>query len=221
MGYPYPPPGYAPHPGAPAGYGPPPGGYGRPTPPPRPAVGMPDPDAARRHLDELDRATRRIADVDAEDALNEYTENVGDVDARFGFDDDEGEDAAESEASSSAMLGLDVEGYEETAQRLATIDGVEDTETAGAGPTGSGTFFGSFSDEPAQIEDEAPEDDEQARYFVGRDDKDYGPYGVATLAKMIRSGRVRTRQRLSRRIYWRMPSISKRSSISSPMFGSP
>ena len=35
-------------------------------------------------------------------------------------------------------------------------------------------------------------DDEQARYFVGRDDKDYGPYGVATLAKMIRSGRVRS-----------------------------
>lgn len=194
-GYPYPPPGYPAPAGAPPGYGPTqqgPTGYGRPTPPPRPAVGgeAPDPDAARRHLDELDRATRRIADVDAEDALAEYTENVGDVEARFGFDDDDEE--LDSEASSGAMLGLDVEGYEETAQRLATIDGVEDTDTPTVGPTGSGTFFGSFSDEPAEIEDEAPEDDEDARYYVGRDDKDYGPYSVATIAKMIRAGRVRS-----------------------------
>lgn len=200
-GYPYPPPGYGPpaagYPAAtapPAGYpGAPPNAYpGRVTPPPRPAVtdrGF-DPDAARRQMDELDRATRRIAGIDADSALREYTEQVGDGESRFDLDDDpvaEGDDSG-----SVSLLGLEVEAYEDAAQRLATLDGVEDTETAGkgGGPNESGTFFSSFSDDPVPTDE--PEDDTDARYFVIRDRKDYGPYSITSLGQMIRTGRVRS-----------------------------
>ena len=202
-GYPYPPPGYPyppPGPGGPWGAPGQPGGYpgpwpgGRGTPPPRPALherGF-DPEAARRQMDELDRATRRIAGIDAHAALREYTEHVGDGESRFDLDDDDDEPSA-AESSSGALLGLEVDAYEDAAQRLATLDGVEDTETArpGGGPTESGTFFGSFSDDPA-LEDDEPEDDTDARYFVIRDRKQYGPYSITSLDQMIRTGRVRS-----------------------------
>ncbi len=204
-GYPPPPPGYgyAPppgYPGAPApGYPnqPPPGypagypGYGHPTPPPRPAMGErpPDPEAARRDLDELDRATRRIAGIDAVDAVREYTENVGDGDRRFALDDED-EDQAE-QSSGGAALNLDVEEYADAAERLSTLDGAQDTETPqGAGPNESGTFFSSFSDDPAI--DEPEPDDPDTRYFVVRENKEYGPYSLTSLGKMIRAGRVRS-----------------------------
>ncbi|MEM7154842.1 MAG: protein kinase [Myxococcota bacterium] len=207
-GYPgAPPTGYPGSPGspgtAPPGAGP---GFGGPrnTPPPTPAVGghTPDPDAARRDMDELDRATRRIADVDADSALHEYTENVGDGDSRFGFEDDDEaelleEDMLEEEDggkrhSSGSMLGLEVGEFEETAQRLATIDGEEADQDPASGPTESGTFFGSFSDDPVDPDGSEAEDAEQHRYYVTRDGKEYGPYGMESLAKMIRSGRLRS-----------------------------
>ncbi|MEM9463395.1 MAG: hypothetical protein AAGF11_55145, partial [Myxococcota bacterium] len=215
-GYPYPPPGYPSPPSGhtppPSGYGaspsgtyptappgypsypPPPGpGYGRITPQPRPAVGgagsMPNPEEARRQMDELDRATRRIAGIDADDALREYTERVGDVESRFGLDDDD--ESSLDDSSSGSMLGLEVDEYEDAANRLATIDGVEDTETPQAGPTESGTFFGSFSDDPVD-DDEPSEDDLDARYLVVREKKDYGPYSIESLQEMIRTGRVRS-----------------------------
>lgn len=205
--YPYPPPGYPYPPGGaypggayPPGYGAPgqPAGTpGRITPPPRPAMGF-DPEAARRQMDELDRATRRIAGIDADAAVREYTEHVGDGESRFDVDDD-GDPAAQSDDSGSvSLLGLEVEVYEDAAQRLATLDGVEDTETTrkAAGPSEDGTFFGSFSDEPARKAE--PEDDAEARWSVVRDGKDYGPYSIASLGQMIRSGRVRSVDTLRR-----------------------
>jgi hypothetical protein len=145
-------------------------------------------------MDELDRATRRIAGIDADDALREYTERVGDVESRFGLDDDEDEDEDEPEPDDSgsvSLLGLEVDEYEDAANRLATIDGVEDTENPATKPAGSGAFFGSFSDDPAEEDDES-EDDLDIRYFVIRDKKDYGPYAVSSLGEMIRTGRVRS-----------------------------
>ncbi len=194
-GYPYPPPGYPyPSPSAPGAAGPGP----RLTPPPRPAAGGFDPEAARRQMDELDRATRRIAGIDADSAVAEYTEHVGDGESRFDLDDD-AEPAAEGDDSGSAsLLGLEVDAYEDAAQRLATLDGVEDTETArkAAGPSQSGTFFGSFSDEPARPVEEP--DDPDARWSVVRDGKAYGPYSISALGQMIRSGRVRSVDTLRR-----------------------
>lgn len=211
--YPYPAPGY-PY-GAPAPYGaPPPGspgtippGYGPPAPPAgppappekpaapsRPGMGGFDPEAARRQMDELDRATRRIAGIDADSAVREYTEHVGDGESRFDLDDDDVDATTEGhDSGSGALLGLEVDAYEDAAQRLATLDGVEDTETArkSTGPTQSGTFFGSFSDEPPAPEAN-PEDDPEARWFVVRDGKDYGPYSITSLTQMVRTGRVRS-----------------------------
>lgn len=220
-GYPYPPgtyppggaypPGEAYPPGAtppaeayppgaypPGGPAPGQGGRGQPTgapgttTPPRPGGSGFDPEAARRQMDELDRATRRIAGIDADAAVREYTEHVGDGESRFDVDDDELGAEAE-DPSSGSLLGLEVDAYEDAAERLATLDGVEDTETAtkATGPTESGTFFSSFSDEPARKKGE-PADDAETRWSVVRDGKDYGPYAIASLVQMIRSGRVRS-----------------------------
>jgi hypothetical protein len=143
-------------------------------------------------MDELDRATRRIAGIDADSALREYTEHVGDGDGRFDLDDD-GQPVAVRDSGSGSLLGLEVDEYEDAAERLATLDGVDDEETArkAAGPTESGTFFSSFSDEPARPKAEDV-DDPEARWHVVRDGKDYGPYSIASLTQMIRTGRVRS-----------------------------
>ncbi|MCX4245655.1 protein kinase [Paraliomyxa miuraensis] len=198
-GYPlYPPPGYPPYP--PPGYPsyPPPPGYGPQPPPAEPQGGTPpprpgadrggfDPDAARRQMDELDRATRRIAGIDADSAVREYTEHVGDGDSRFDVDDDlEGD-----ERSSSSMLNLEVDAYADAAQRLATLDGVEDTGTADSRePSESGPYFGSFSDDAE--DEEPPEDDADSRFVVLRSSKEYGPYTVQSLSQMIRTGQIKS-----------------------------
>jgi len=207
-GYPYPPPGHVPgqsgtapaYPGGAPGY---PGPQGYPGRPGGSGTGerpMLDPEAARRQMDELDRATRRIAGIDADDALREYTERVGDADSRFGLDDDDeveeyDDDGDEGDESSGSMLGLEVDAYEDAASRLSMLDGGEDVDRPAGGPSESGPFFGSFSDDPGEGEGEGEdedEDDEETRYFVLREQKDYGPYSITSLDQMIRSGRVRS-----------------------------
>lgn len=184
-GYAYPPPPGYPYPPPPPGY--PPTGYAPPPAVPThpgvapmfPATGAPE--AARRDLDELDRAARRIADVDPQAALNEFTENVGDADARFG-DEEEGAPQGEFTANTS-MLGLDVGAYEEAADRLATIDGMAQEDPL-SGPTESGTFFGNLSDKSSG-------DDHADRFFVLRRGKRYGPYSLQSLGEMVAVGRIR------------------------------
>ena len=127
-------------------------------------------------------------------AAHAITEKVGDGESRFDLDDDDVEAVSERhESSSGPLLGLEVDAYEDAAERLSMLDGAEDTETAqkATGPTQSGTFFSSFSDEPARPKAD-PDDDPEARWYVVRDGKDYGPYSITSLTQMVRTGRVRS-----------------------------
>lgn len=156
---------------------------------PTPAPPIADPQAAARTMAELDAATRRLSgDVDA--ATEERGSKDGRRRGRGGDDDD-----APPSAASSSMLGLDVGAIEDAADRLATLDGVDDADAKAAtatGPSKSGTYFGNLADRPGESSSDRPAFGAQIRFFVRRDDKEYGPYSQGSLRDMIRSGRVRS-----------------------------
>lgn len=203
-GYP-PPPGYpgyppppapqgapgAPPPAPPAAGGPPPPpparSPGSPPPPPAPpaAARPPPPPAAAPStgLDELDRAMKRIADADEGTAKSLTVDPLG-------IEDDDALEEEEDDDDDGA-LGLDVSEYDATKARLSQLDGTDgDDERTKGGPSQSGTFFGSIAD-PSTTDGELPETDESGnpvRYFVIRDDADYGPYSFEKIKQMIDTG---------------------------------
>jgi serine/threonine protein kinase len=141
---------YPGYPGMPPGY-PPPQHQAPPYPPhawPAAPGGKPvpaplDPDQLR----ELDAATRRIADT-AEEAVGALTQLI----------DESSESMTRpqldpADPTDSSMLGLRIGDFEQTADRLATLDGKsgsdgEDEAGARQGPSESGTFFSSFAPKP-------------------------------------------------------------------------
>ena len=151
---------------------------------PTPSGPIADPQAAARTMAKLDAATRRLSsDVDTatEDRAPE---------------DDESDDGEASRASSSSsMLGLNVGAIEDAADRLATLDGVDDADAKAAtakGPSKSGTYFGNIADKAGESSSDRPAVAEDVRFYVVRDAEEYGPYSQKSLREMIRSGRVRS-----------------------------
>lgn len=194
-----PPPGHYPMPQAPAGY--PGAGYpapypAAPAPPAAPGPGWPAAPAAAQApaaapatqdaMAELERATRHLAGSDKAGALA-LTTNLDDQSDDEEEDDDDDDDGPP--ASNSSMLGLRLGEYEDAADRLATVDGKASTAES-AGPSRSGTFFGNFADSDSATDLVRPDDD--ATYYVVRDERDYGPYGLDKLRAMIGEGKIRS-----------------------------
>ncbi len=179
-----------------------------PTPPPLPPPGR------RSALAGLSAAARKIEAAASDDQALALTRGVDDP-------DDPGVPEFQS-GSSSSMLGLAVGSYEETVARLATLDGQADRQTdAQAGPSGSGSYFGSFSDREAQAtDDRAPAEafdpaDERPLYFLLRDGTMEGPLSMPELIDRADRGALRPTDQLQDRRSGKeravrdLPSLSK------------
>lgn len=107
-------------------------------------------------LDRLDAATKRITDLD-DDAAVRMTQLVDGAEPELEMIvTDDQHDAPKAPpataGSSSSMLGLRVDSFEDVAARLSTLDGEHgldgvDARARQVGPSQSGTFFGSFDPE--------------------------------------------------------------------------
>lgn len=110
-------------------------------------------------LDRLDAATKRITDLD-DDAAIRMTQLVDGAEPELEMIvTDDQHDAPKAPpptaGSSSSMLGLRVDNFEDVAARLSTLDGERgmdgvDARAKAVGPSQSGTFFGSFDPEVDQ-----------------------------------------------------------------------
>ncbi len=157
-----------------------------------------DPEAMRQ----LEVATRRIAEASSKAAVLELTEDVAESSTRL---------AAEphAEASASASLRLQLASFDDAAERLETVDGEAVPEHAEPPASGSGGYFGSFSDSTVDTaiagaqREKVPgaqrgtvaiddEDVEQATrtYRLIRDAQDYGELTLTELREQLAAGRL-------------------------------